>query len=160
MSGSRALAGVLSAEDRERFDRDGYLMFDPEVPDDVLDGILGELDGLFNVREQPRTDEHGVLYGGGPSPRIKNAWLAYDNARELSLAPKVLAVAEALHGRGVLPFQTINFMLGSEQPPHADSMHFQSDPPGLMCGVWVALEDIDRDNGALMYFPGSHKLPL
>jgi ectoine hydroxylase-related dioxygenase (phytanoyl-CoA dioxygenase family) len=28
-----------------------------------------------------------------------------------------------------------------------------------MCGVWVALEDIDEGNGALVYYPGSHKLP-
>ena len=27
-----------------------------------------------------------------------------------------------------------------------------------MAGVWVALEDIDEDNGPLMYYPGSHKL--
>ncbi len=28
-----------------------------------------------------------------------------------------------------------------------------------MCGVWVDLEDMDMDNGPLIYFPGSHKLP-
>jgi ectoine hydroxylase-related dioxygenase (phytanoyl-CoA dioxygenase family) len=29
-----------------------------------------------------------------------------------------------------------------------------------MCGVWVTLEDIDRDNGALDYYPGSHMLKV
>jgi ectoine hydroxylase-related dioxygenase (phytanoyl-CoA dioxygenase family) len=29
-----------------------------------------------------------------------------------------------------------------------------------MCGVWVALEDIDMQNGPLVYYPGSHKLPV
>ncbi len=28
-----------------------------------------------------------------------------------------------------------------------------------MCGVWVAFEDTDEDNGPLFYYPGSHKLP-
>ena len=28
-----------------------------------------------------------------------------------------------------------------------------------MCGVWVAFEDTDDDNGALHYYPGSHRLP-
>ena len=28
-----------------------------------------------------------------------------------------------------------------------------------MCGVWVALEDIDADNGPLIYYPGSHRWP-
>ena len=29
-----------------------------------------------------------------------------------------------------------------------------------MCGVWIALEDIDANNGPLHYYPGSHKLPI
>ena len=29
-----------------------------------------------------------------------------------------------------------------------------------MCGVWIALEDMDMDNGPLVYYPGSHKLPI
>ena len=28
-----------------------------------------------------------------------------------------------------------------------------------MVGLWVALEDIDAENGPLVYYPGSHKLP-
>jgi hypothetical protein len=28
-----------------------------------------------------------------------------------------------------------------------------------MCGVWVAFEDTDDDNGPLFYYPGSHKWP-
>ena len=60
----------------------------------------------------------------------------------------------------MLPFQTLNFPVGTQQPAHADSFAFQSDPPGYMCGVWVALEDMDMDNGTLVYYPGSHKLPM
>ena len=29
-----------------------------------------------------------------------------------------------------------------------------------MCGVWVALEDIDENAGPLVYYPGSHKWPI
>ena len=29
-----------------------------------------------------------------------------------------------------------------------------------MCGVWVALEDISEQAGPLVYYPGSHKLPI
>jgi ectoine hydroxylase-related dioxygenase (phytanoyl-CoA dioxygenase family) len=28
-----------------------------------------------------------------------------------------------------------------------------------MCGVWVALEDVDAGNGPLFYYPGSQRLP-
>ena len=33
-------------------------------------------------------------------------------------------------------------------------------PMSYMCGVWTALEDIDMNNGAPIYYPGSHRLPV
>jgi hypothetical protein len=29
-----------------------------------------------------------------------------------------------------------------------------------MCGVWVALEDVEADSGPLVYYPGSHRWPI
>jgi len=29
-----------------------------------------------------------------------------------------------------------------------------------MCGVWIALEDVDPASGPLLYHPGSHRLPV
>ena len=29
-----------------------------------------------------------------------------------------------------------------------------------MVGIWVALEDVDEECGPLVYYPGSHKLPI
>ena len=72
----------------------------------------------------------------------------------------MLRTLRQLYGREPLPFQTINFRLGTEQRVHSDAVHFHTDPPTYMCGVWVALEEIDEGNGPLVYYPGSHKLPL
>ena len=57
------------------------------------------------------------------------------------------------------PFQTLNFKNGTQQPVHSDSIHFNSEPFGMMCGVWLALEDIADDQGPLVYYPKSHKYP-
>jgi Phytanoyl-CoA dioxygenase (PhyH) len=38
-------------------------------------------------------------------------------------------------------------------------MHFSCLPARFMCGVWVACEDTDENNGPLFYYPGSHRLP-
>ncbi len=90
--------------------------------------------------------------------RVGDAWVVSDNVKEIARAPKVLDLLRAAYERVPLPFQTLNFRLGSEQRPHSDAMHFNSEPSGYMCGVWVALEDIGPDQGPLVYYPGSHKL--
>jgi hypothetical protein len=48
--------------------------------------------------------------------------------------------------------------LGTEQALHSDAIHFTCLPARFMCGVWVALEDVDEGNGPLLYYPGSHRL--
>jgi hypothetical protein len=50
--------------------------------------------------------------------------------------------------------------VGTQQHYHSDSIHFSCVPERFMVGVWVALEDIDSDNGPLIYYPGSHSLPI
>jgi hypothetical protein len=78
----------------------------------------------------------------------------------MALAPRVLSLIEGLFGQSTLPFQTLDFPVGTQQPPHIDAFYFNSDPDRMMCGFWVALEDMDMDNGPLVYYPGSHKIPL
>lgn len=56
-------------------------------------------------------------------------------------------------------FQSINFLRGSEQETHSDSIHMTTFPLGGLLGVWIALEDISMDNGPIHYYPKSHKLP-
>ena len=56
-------------------------------------------------------------------------------------------------------FQSINFLSGSEQDTHSDSIHMTTFPQGGLLGVWIALEDISLGNGPVHYYPKSHKLP-
>jgi hypothetical protein len=159
---------VLSPEERQRFDRDGYLLIDL-CPASRLDQALAELDPVYHDDSHPGVDEwteENVVYTRYRGRldayrwhRVNNAWKLCAGVRAIALAPAAVAVTEELFGRRVLPFQTTNFAIGSELLPHFDSMAFQSDPPGYMCAIWVAMEDMDSDNGPLVYYPGSHKLP-
>jgi Phytanoyl-CoA dioxygenase (PhyH) len=121
----------------------------------VLDGILRDVADLYNPDGPERVDEQGVRAVG---PRVQEAWRVSENVKALALSPKILTVLEELYGRKPLPLQTLNFRVGTQQLAHSDAFHFNSVPAGFMCGVWVALEDIDMDNGPLMYYRGSHKL--
>jgi hypothetical protein len=92
--------------------------------------------------------------------RIQDAWLRSKAVRTLAASPKVARLLEAAYGRRAFPFQTLNFLKGSQQGLHPDSIHFHSAPERFMCGVWIALEDVQPGAGPLVYRPGSHRLPV
>ena len=73
---------------------------------------------------------------------------------------ELLRILNFLMGRPVLPFQSINFRTGSEQRAHSDSIHMMTQPEGYLIAAWTALEATGPDNGALFYYPGSHRLPI
>jgi ectoine hydroxylase-related dioxygenase (phytanoyl-CoA dioxygenase family) len=144
---------VASAAQREQLERDGLLVIDDFVDEETLDAIVAELTPLFG---KPPHEEGGVRYFRN---RIQDVWKINEHVKALALAPAVLSLLRDLYGREPLPFQTINFLRGTQQAPHSDAIHFSTIPEGFMCGVWVALEDMDSDNGPLVYYPGTHKLP-
>ena len=96
----------------------------------------------------------------GKTHRVQDVWLRAPAVRELALHPKIRSFLSAAYGRRPFPFQTLNFKFGSQQHPHADTIHFHSAPERFMCGVWIALEDVQPDAGPLIYYPGSHRLPI
>lgn len=92
--------------------------------------------------------------------RIQDAWATNEDVKAIAGNPKILALLKTLYGRAAFPFQTLNFPVGTQQSIHSDSVHFSSVPERFMCGVWVAMEATDEDNGALVYVPESHKFPV
>lgn len=142
---------ILTKTQVAQFEEEGYLVFDPEIPSELLDQVVEDLAEQY---DQPLNGD-GVL----PPCRIQDAWKCSTAAHEVAVWPRILGALKELYGRQPRPFQTLNFPTGTLQPIHSDSIHFSSIPAGLMTGVWIALEDIDEDNGPLCYYPGSHRLP-
>lgn len=94
---------------------------------------------------------------GTANMRVQDAWKVCEEVRDLASLTSVIDLLTVVYGRPMFPFQTLNFSCGSQQHLHADAVHFNTQPDGWMCGVWVALEDVDEENGPLMYAPGSQR---
>jgi hypothetical protein len=139
---------ILSEGQIGEYHGNGYMIFDPKLPMSVIDQAVQDL------KNHP--DNINDLHHGS---RVFNGWKLSKAVKSIALNARVLRALRQLYGRKPLPFQTLNFPIGTEQKAHSDIIHFHTDPPSYMCGVWVALEDIDEGNGALVYYPGSHKLP-
>jgi hypothetical protein len=118
-----------------------------------IDGVIEDL--------QPLLEADLKLWECGESgpPRLQDGWIDHGSIRALALEPVVLDLLRHLYGREPFAFQTLNFAVGSEQHFHSDAVHFHSYPHGFMCGVWIALQDVQPESGPLIYFPGSHRLP-
>jgi ectoine hydroxylase-related dioxygenase (phytanoyl-CoA dioxygenase family) len=142
---------LVSPQEREQFERDGYLVIESQASERLLDAIVEDVAELYGGEERT---ENGIYYG---ARRVRNAWKIRDNVKALALSPTILATLEELYGRKPLAFQTINFNSGTQQAAHSDAIHFGSKPPGYMAGVWVALEDIQMGSGPIVYYPGSHR---
>lgn len=128
------------------FSENGYLVIHPHVEhfDSIAQDIIASL--------APQQDKHGS--------RVQDAWRYQANVKKLACYPEILEWLKILYQREPIPFQTLNFCKGTEQATHSDLIHFSSVPARFMAGVWFALEDVDKNNGALHYYPGSHKLPV
>ena len=127
-----------SADSAER----GYVIVDPGLTDAELDVV-----------------DRACVGGYGKTGRYPDAWRRHEAVRSLASNPVILGTLRRLFGREPFPFQTLNFNRGTEQPEHSDTIHFDSTPAGYMAAVWVALEDIDANNGAVRVYPGTHRLP-
>ncbi len=90
--------------------------------------------------------------------KIMDAWQYSEPINRVFRNKQVLDIFQFIFQKPVIPFQTINFIYGSEQKPHSDSIHMTTEPLGYLAAIWVALEDIHEGSGELMYYPGSHKL--
>lgn len=128
------------------FSENGYLIVNPEIEnfDSIADDIITSL-----AEEQQK-------YGS----RVQDAWRYQSNIRNLATYFSIIDLLRILYQREPIPFQTLNFCKGTEQATHSDLVHFSCAPQRFMAGVWFALEDVDEGNGALHYYPGSHKLPI
>lgn len=148
----------FSKEDKElayRYWNEGYIIL--KLDDIDIEGIkaqIGEHIDSGNAISQ------SSVYQYNDSPRVFEAWKWCKPVLDLARHPKILEVIKMLYGRDPIPFQTINFKKGSDQPLHSDVIHFHTVPERWVVGAWAALEDMDEDNGTLQIVPGSHKWPV
>lgn len=133
---------------------DGFAVID--FPDPEFDQVASEIIRKLHTRYDWQAWREGKVEG----LRVQDAWTNVPEVKRLACNPAVLDLLYDLYGRRAFPFQTLNFPVGTQQHFHTDSVHFSSSPERFMVGVWIALEDIDSDNGPLIYYPGSHKLPI
>ncbi|MCP4438458.1 MAG: phytanoyl-CoA dioxygenase family protein [Aureispira sp.] len=144
-----------------------FQSFEPSIQQSIIDWSeegYSILQGFFEEEaDQVNAEIEQLLNNGKIKFKYGNKlmFVLHQSALIYNMAthPTLTKVLSFLVGKPVNIFQSINFIKGSQQGPHSDTIHMTTYPLGYLIAVWIALEDIGPEQGPLFYYPKSHKLP-
>jgi len=145
-----ALSPELKAEVKNFIDK-GYIILKGFYSTEAVNALNKEVDQLKNS---------GTVDFNYTGKKIMESFKYSEMIDEgFFRNPRLLSLLDFLMGKKIVPFHTINFIQGSEQKAHSDSIHMTTEPEGYLIAAWTALESTHKNNGPLFYYPESHKLP-
>ncbi len=147
-------AGEITAEQAEvcrHFHLEGYATLGRVVPTETCEEINTDVQRVFDQWKhlpfQELRFKFQDMYHESPA-----------SVRALK-HPDLLAWLDLLLGRRMIPFQTLNMPISSQQGAHSDAILMSTQPPNFMSAAWIALEDVQKDAGPVAVVPRSHRLP-
>lgn len=136
-------------EQIKHWSQNGYLVLKQFLSEDEIAKINSEINRLIEEKKVSFHPANKIMFANKLSPFID----------QITHNKNLKNILSFILGKNVIPFQTINFLTGSEQKAHSDSIHMTTHPQGFLIAAWIALEDIDENCGPIAYYPGSQKLP-
>ncbi len=140
----------------DQFSDDGFCVIPSAIPMNLVERVNLALDS-FRKKNDGLLLKYDLLVDS-LLQRVVNLHYSVTPLHEIFLA-SMDAGCEVVdqYGEATL-YTSLFFELGSEQPLHRDTPYFYSGGEGGYMGVWVALDDVDENNGALLAVKGSHKI--
>ncbi|MFN8297388.1 MAG: phytanoyl-CoA dioxygenase family protein [Chitinophagales bacterium] len=130
--------------------KNGFLIWPNYLDEETTNAINSEIDNLLEKKE---------VDFNYTNRKIFNAYTQSYTIRKVIKEKRLIDLLSFILDKKVLPFQTINFLKGSEQQAHSDWIHMSTFPQGYLIAIWFALEDISIEQGPVSYYPSSHLLP-
>ena len=153
---ARQVAGLLPDE-LARFERDGLVIPRTRLPETICAEMRTALDEtlLATAGTPPESlvCPHIPMMSGVPE-RVAQKWLSF------AALPEILDRVESAIGRDIVLWGAQVFCkpaaTGMEVPWHQDGEYWPIRPLAT-CSAWIAIDDVDVENGAMSYIPGSHR---
>jgi hypothetical protein len=142
--------------DLEAYRRDGLVVAPRRVPAAQLVRMRAALERLLarsaGIAPESLICPH-IADGARHPPHDAAEWL------EFATAPWLLDLVGQVLGPDVILWGSQVFckpaFTGREVPWHQDGEYWPIRPLAT-CSAWIALDDVDADNGCMRYIPGSH----
>ena len=166
---------LLTKEQKNNWDKNGYLVLPGFFDESRIDQINNLIDEIWENR---KFDDNPLVIDAYLKPRGKRMYMrdVPDDARlqpyklndlflESSLVQEIVLdlhlsqlLRELLEG-SPLVCNSLTFEYGSQQPCHFDTFFMPPPVENKLIASWIALDDVNSENGPLIYYPGSHKIP-
>ncbi|MBM7622198.1 phytanoyl-CoA hydroxylase [Bacillus tianshenii] len=147
----------LTNEQVEQYDRDGYILIKKGCSHDLIDVFNAH---IHTIRSADVMPEWAAVE---PEDRFKlrvfNPHLHDGFALQMMKLPIVRGALAQIMGDEAVGVQSMYFYKepGSKgQAAHQDYFYIRNNPNTMVAG-YIALEEIDEENGCLWVIPGSHK---
>lgn len=150
---------------KDTYDRDGFVIVRSFLSADEFAKLQCELDRY--IREVvPTLPDSDAFFDDKSRPETLKQMQHMQNDpffHEYVNHPKWKSLAETLIGEPATceTPEWFNKPPGSNHvtPPHQDNYYFCLAPPNVVT-IWLALDEVDDENGCLRYVPGSHLPPI
>lgn len=147
---------------RDQFLEDGYLVAKEFFSHEEISEIAQQVDRYISELVPELPSEHVYYEDKSDRSTLKqlqrmhehDAWFdTLFDGKPRELAQELLA--------SEVTKQNMQFFnkppgVGKPTPPHQDGYYFKLDPPEALT-MWLALEEVDEENGCVRYVRGSHR---
>ena len=161
---------VNELEIRDRYSRDGYVIFEKLISPSKIDGLLNSFENFKKTKLPfysqsihtwiaPPVDSNGFMQESMES-FTRVLWLKglAKKGNDILLSNEIHNALRILNPSSDLFIQWQNMLFDKSTGTidHYDSYYLDTMPIGHLIGVWVALEDIKLESGPFRVYPGSH----
>jgi ectoine hydroxylase-related dioxygenase (phytanoyl-CoA dioxygenase family) len=161
---------LLSPEQAAEFHEQGFTHVEALTTPDEVAWLRGRFADVF-------APENANVIGGyfdasrplgndpGEDPRLGQSIrpeLLYPDLLDTIVHRNALRIGSQLLGVPVSGLETWTHMInkpprhGHDTPWHQDEAFWEEDLGYHACAIWLALDDVDVDNGCMQFMPGSH----
>lgn len=157
-NGFLILEGVISAEQCERVNQRINRVWSERktaaCPPISIDIFLERPDNRrIPMREAPG-EARALPY------KINDMVMHDDAVRAVAFDDDVVAALRWVLDSDPVAIGSLNFERGSTQRFHTDTLYMPGKTAGGMTAAWFALEDVTTEAGPLLYYRGSHQIPM
>ncbi len=163
------MTAILTRPDtaRQRYDEQGVIqmrgLISPEEIAEIRDVFTAQVEADTSFGHDDHLAEDDILrrYPRFVHPHRRSGTEVGRIARRLMLDRRIFDVIEDLVGPAFAAQSMFYFKppTARGQALHQDNMFLQAHPETCIA-AWIAVDDNDADNGALMVVPGSHRVQL